>query len=147
MQLLQWEITTLHLEQRWGLHLLVWSRHPNVEMWRKKPLKFTIKNKLVLYFLPLAREQGCYGTAELRDQIFVWVEVQNHSWKQTASKFNMLYLLFFKLPHHHFSPIRLWHPSHPQPKEARGEEGEPDTINECPPRQRALISRRFEIFN
>lgn len=55
--------------------------------------------------------------------IFVWVEVQNHSWKQTASKFNMLHLLFFKLPRHHFYPLGcdIHHTLSPKKQEVRRE--------------------------
>lgn len=150
-------VTTLHLEQIWVLHLPIWPRHPHLERWRKKkqkPMSLAINNRAILYSVALAEEQRCHGRVELWGIIFVWVKVQTHSWKQTASKFSMLYLLFFKLPHHHFSPIRLWHPSSPQPREVRdlstsagGEQREPDTISQCPPRQSALISLHFEIFN
>lgn len=146
---------TLHLEQTWVLHLPLWSRHPHLERWRKKTNNsLATNNRGILYFVALAEEQRCHGRVELRGIIFVWVKVQAHSWKQTASKFSVLYLLFFKLPLHHFAPIRLWHPSSPWPKEARDlitsagdEQREPDTISQCPPRQSALISLHFEIFN
>lgn len=147
----------------------IWSRSgcyiclydPGIHTWRggekkkqQKPMSLAINNRAILYSVALAEEQRCHGRVELWGIIFVWVKVQTHSWKQTASKFSMLYLLFFKLPHHHFSPIRLWHPSSPQPREVRdlstsagGEQREPDTISQCPPRQSALISLHFEIFN